>query len=65
MTISADSSAEHRLEAAERLVSKPPRTRIRFTWEMLFTYLLLSAGTVVMVTPFVWMILTSLKPAFS
>ena len=30
---------------------------------MLFTYLLLSAGAVVMVIPFVWMILTSLKPA--
>jgi len=51
------------LEVAERLVSKPPRTRNRFTWEMLFTYLLLSAGAVVMVTPFIWMILTSLKPA--
>lgn len=63
MAISVDSSAEHRLEVAERLVSKPPRTRNRFTWEMLFTYLLLSAGAVVMVTPFIWMILTSLKPA--
>jgi len=63
VAISVDSSAEHRLEVAERLVSKPPRTRNRFTWEMLFTYLLLSAGAVVMVTPFIWMILTSLKPA--
>ena len=63
MTISADSSAEHRLAAAERLVSKPPRTRLRFSWELLLTYLLLSTGAVVMVTPFVWMILTSLNPA--
>ena len=63
MTISADSSAEHRLAATERLVSKPPRTRMRFSWELLLTYLLLSTGAVVMVTPFVWMILTSLKPA--
>ena len=63
MTISVDSSAEQRLAAAERLVSKPSGTRTRFTWEMLLTYLLLSLGAVVMVTPFVWMILTSLKPA--
>jgi len=63
MAISADSSAGHRLEAAERLVSKPPRSRTRFSWELLLTYLLLGMGAVVMVTPFVWMILTSLKPA--
>ena len=36
---------------------------MRFSWELLLTYLLLSTGAVVMVTPFVWMILTSLKPA--
>ena len=59
----ADTSAARQLEAAERLVSKPQRAPLRFTWGTLLTYLLLSAGAVVMATPFVWMILTSLKPA--
>ncbi|MCB0049315.1 MAG: carbohydrate ABC transporter permease, partial [Caldilinea sp.] len=63
MTISVDSNAGHRLEAAERLVGKPPQARMRFTWETFLTYLLLSIGAIIMVTPFVWMILTSLKPA--
>ncbi|MCB0038877.1 MAG: carbohydrate ABC transporter permease, partial [Caldilinea sp.] len=63
MAISVDSSTEHRLEAAERLVGKPPQSRTRFSWETFLTYLLLSIGAVIMVTPFVWMILTSLKPA--
>jgi multiple sugar transport system permease protein len=63
MTTSTDSSAGQRLEVAERLVSKPARGPSRFTWGMLLTYLLLAVGAVVMATPFVWMILTSLKPA--
>jgi len=63
VAISVDSSTEHRLEAAERLVGKPPQSRTRFSWETFLTYLLLSIGAVIMVTPFVWMILTSLKPA--
>ncbi len=63
MTTSINSDAEKRLEAAERLVSKPQRAAARFSWGLLLTYLLLSAGAVIMATPFVWMILTSLKPA--
>ena len=63
MTTSTDSSAGQLLDAAERLVSKPQRASARFSWGMLLTYLLLSAGAVIMATPFVWMILTSLKPA--
>ena len=63
MAPSLDSSAEHRLEAAERLVNEPDRGRTRFTWGLLLTYIVLSLGAVIMVVPFVWMILTSLKPA--
>jgi multiple sugar transport system permease protein len=63
MATAMDSSAGDRLEVAERLVSKPARASSRFTWGMLLTYVLLSVGAVVMATPFVWMILTSLKPA--
>ena len=63
MAPSLDSSAERRLEAAERLVSEPDRVRTRFTWGLLLTYIVLSMGAVIMVVPFVWMILTSLKPA--
>jgi multiple sugar transport system permease protein len=63
MTTSTDSSAGQLLEAAERIVSKPQRAPVRFSWGLLLTYLLLSAGAVIMATPFVWMILTSLKPA--
>lgn len=63
MATAMDSSAGDRLEVAERLVSKPARASSGFTWGMLLTYLLLGVGAVVMATPFVWMILTSLKPA--
>jgi multiple sugar transport system permease protein len=63
VTISTDSSAGQRLEIAERLVGKPARASSRFTWGMLLTYLLLAMGAVIMATPFIWMILTSLKPA--
>jgi multiple sugar transport system permease protein len=63
MATSTESGTGQRLEVAERLVAKPARAPVRFSWGMLLTYLLLCLGAVVMATPFVWMILTSLKPA--
>ena len=63
MATSFDSEADARLTAAERLVARPARSRTHFSAGLLLTYLLLTLGAVVMVTPFVWMILTSLKPA--
>jgi len=63
MATSFDSEANARLTAAERLVARPARTRTHVSAGLLLTYLLLTLGAVVMVTPFVWMILTSLKPA--
>ena len=48
---------------AERLVSSPSRARSHFSWATALTYLLLTLGAVVMIVPFVWMVLTSLKPA--
>ncbi len=55
---------ERRLEVAERLVAKPARCLGPFlAGECCSTYLLLSLGAVVMVVPFIWMVLTSLKPA--
>jgi len=63
MATSTESSAGQRLEVADRLVAKPVRSPARFSWGMLLTYLLLCLGAVIMATPFVWMILTSLKPA--
>lgn len=62
MASSIDSSAQRTLEMAERVVSTPGRRR-PFSWSLLLVYILLSIGAVVMVTPFVWMVLTSLKPA--
>lgn len=56
-----ESGADRTLQIAERLVSKPPR-RARFSGWTLLSYLLLSVGAVIMIVPFVWMILTSLKP---
>lgn len=49
------------VEVANRLVA-PPRRR-PFSWISIPIYLLLTLGAIVMVTPFVWMLLTSLKPA--
>ena len=58
-----DTSAERTLDMAERVVSTTAGRPRRVTWELLLIYLVLSLGAVVMVTPFIWMILTSLKPA--
>ena len=63
MATSFDSSAERTLELAEQVVSTPGPRRRRVTWELILAYVLLSLGAVVMVLPFVWMLLTSLKPA--
>ena len=63
MATSFDSSAERTLELAEQVVSPPGPRRRRVTWELILAYVLLSLGAVVMVLPFVWMLLTSLKPA--
>ena len=63
MATSLDSSAERTLELAEQVVSTPGPRRRRVTWELILAYVLLSLGAVIMVLPFVWMLLTSLKPA--
>jgi len=63
MTPSIETSADRTLLLAERVVSAPIRPRGRSTWAEAAAYILLSIGVVVMVTPFVWMILTSFKPA--
>ncbi len=58
-----DTDAAHSLEIAERVVSQPEPGSKRFSWTMLLAYVLLSIGALVMVVPFAWMVLTSLKPA--
>lgn len=64
MTTSIETSAERTLQLAERVVgSGPQRPRGRFSWAETLAYLLLSLGVVVMVTPFLWMLLTSFKSA--
>jgi len=63
MPTSIDGRAAEQLEVVERLVGKSETGPQRFSWGLLFTYLLLSLGAVLMATPFIWMILTSLKPA--
>jgi len=62
MANTLDTSASRALEISEQVVGAPGGRR-RFTWGLLLVYLLLSIGAVVMVLPFVWMLLTSLKPA--
>ncbi len=63
MATTMETSADRTLDMAERVVSTTSGGPRRVTWELLLVYLVLSLGAVVMVTPFVWMILTSLKPA--
>jgi multiple sugar transport system permease protein len=57
------SDAERTLQIAERVVGTPLRTRKEPSFVVFLSYLLLSLGSIVMVVPFLWMILTSLKPA--
>lgn len=60
MATSVNTNADA-VEVANRLVA-PPRRR-PFSWISLPIYMLLTLGAIVMVTPFFWMLLTSLKPA--
>ena len=60
MATSVNTNADA-VEVANRLVA-PPRRR-PFSWISLPIYVLLTLGAIVMVTPFFWMLLTSLKPA--
>ncbi len=63
MTTSLESSPERTLQLAEQVVGTPVRARKPFSWTMLMAYVLLSLGAAVMIVPFLWMLLTSLKPA--
>ncbi len=63
MATTLDSDAARTLASAERVVSQPEPGSKRLSWSMLLAYVLLSIGAVVMVVPFLWMVLTSLKPA--
>lgn len=63
MSSSIESDVTRSLGVVERLVSSSQRKQFRFSWDLFFAYLVLSLGAVVMITPFVWMILTSLKPS--
>ncbi len=58
-----EATPDRTLQMAEQLVSSPRGPRRPFSWTMFVAYVLLSLGTVVMVVPFIWMVLTSLKPA--
>jgi multiple sugar transport system permease protein len=62
-TTSLDTSAERSLELADQVARAPLRVRRPFSFLLLVDYFLLTLGAVVMVVPFIWMILTSLKPA--
>jgi multiple sugar transport system permease protein len=60
MTTGIDTQAERSLQLAEQVVASTPR--VRFSWMLVPVYFLLSVGAAVMIVPFLWMILTSLKP---
>ena len=62
MTTSTDTRAERTLQIAEQLVSTPRRRRPLSVW-MVISYVVLTLGAIVMVVPFIWMLLTSVKPA--
>ncbi|MXY95270.1 MAG: carbohydrate ABC transporter permease [Caldilineaceae bacterium SB0670_bin_27] len=63
MTTSVEIGTQDSLQIAEHFKPAQGRSRRRFTWTLLLAYLLLAIGGVCMVTPFIWMILTSVKPA--
>lgn len=63
MATSIETGADRTLQLAEQLVSGASRPGERFSWKTFISYLILSLGAVVMVVPFIWMLLTSLKPA--
>lgn len=58
-----ESQAAHTLEIADRLVADNGNRNRPFSWIMLVSYVLLSIGAVIMIVPFIWMLLTSLKSA--
>ena len=57
-----ETNADRNLQIAEQLVSRPARRKQFSLWTVL-SYLLLSIGAILMIIPFLWMILTSIKPA--
>jgi len=60
---SVETSSERTLRIADELTRAPQPAARPFSIWLLFTYLCLIIGALVMVVPFIWMILTSLKPA--
>lgn len=63
MATSVESGADRTLQVADQLVGTPMQRRRRFSGWLAISYIMLSLGAVVMVVPFLWMLLTSLKPA--
>ncbi len=63
MSTTMGADAVHNLEIAEKVVSQPQGRPFRFSWGTTLAYVLLALGAVVMIVPFVWMVLTSLKTA--
>lgn len=59
--MTVESSAERTLRMADDLV-RHNSTRRKFSVWTLLSYLLLTIGAVIMVVPFLWMLLTSIKP---
>ena len=62
MASSADIGDSGALQNIDRFSPARGRGSRRFGWPLLLAYLLLTIGGICMVTPFVWMILTSVKP---
>lgn len=62
MTTMTETEAERLLRASEQVVARPTRPRRRLSWTTALIYLLLTLGAVTMIVPFLWMVLTSLKP---
>lgn len=62
MASSAEIGKGAALQNIDHFSPAPGKGGRRFGWATLIAYLLLSIGGICMVTPFFWMILTSLKP---
>jgi len=62
MTTLTESEAERLLRASEQVVATPTRPSRRLSWTTVLIYLLLTLGAITMIVPFLWMVLTSLKP---
>ena len=63
MATSVEIGNEGAIQIAEQFASAHGSERRRFNWAVLIAYLLLALGGICMVTPFFWMVLTSVKPA--